>query len=483
MLQEVGYSNHRSHKRQKYAIGKAGFASAVVSLDLIVIVLASTLSGALYHLVAYGLVGPAVDFISYGLIAGACFILPLAYKGRYEVEYYLDGANGLAETFASWTYAILAMTLIGFLANATDDASRGWLLAFYVTGLAGLAIVDDRLHQWVASAIRSGFLAPRRVMLVGDAERLSRFAARHPQEGLGIEISNTACLPSPDDLAEMSAAELREHLNGAVVRGRENRISDVVLLVDPSHDDALRRLTDALMDLPAAIHLGGWSLIERFPGVRADRIGRVKTLTLVRSPLSAFESFAKRLFDVSFTVLALLIASPILLLAAIAIKLDSRGPVFFRQRRLGFNQQEFKIWKLRTMTTLDDGDHVEQASKGDARITRVGAVLRRTNLDELPQLFNVLRGQMSLVGPRPHAVAHDRRYERTIDRYARRLNVKPGITGWAQVNGCRGPTLADQEMKERLRHDLYYIDNWSIAFDLLILLMTVVSPRAYRNAF
>ncbi|MBU2581847.1 MAG: exopolysaccharide biosynthesis polyprenyl glycosylphosphotransferase [Alphaproteobacteria bacterium] len=483
MLQEVGYSDRKALRRTKYAVGNAGFSSAVAALEIVTILTASTLSGALYHLIVYRVIGPIGDFVGYGLIAAACFIVPFASRGKYVVENYLDGTRSFAELFAAWTYAILGMTLVAFLAYNTDTASRGWLLVFYSIGLAALAFLDDRLHQWVAGAVRSGLVAPRRLMLVGEADRLAGFMANLPNKGLGVEITNTAILPPESELGAMSAAGIREYLKEGVARGREGGVSDVVIMLDPNKDELLRRLTDGLMDLPATIHLGGWSLIERFPGLRADRIGHIKTLMLVRPPLSVFESAAKRLFDVCLALVALLLVSPILLIAALAIRLDSPGPVFFRQRRRGFNQQEFRIWKFRTMTSLDDGDHVVQAAEGDARITRVGAFLRRTNIDELPQLLNVLQGEMSLVGPRPHAIAHDRRYERTVDRYACRLNVKPGITGWAQVNGFRGPTVADEAMNDRVRHDLYYIDNWSIAFDLLILLMTVVSPRAYRNAF
>jgi lipopolysaccharide/colanic/teichoic acid biosynthesis glycosyltransferase len=164
------------------------------------------------------------------------------------------------------------------------------------------------------------------------------------------------------------------------------------------------------------------------------------------------------------------------------VKLNSRGPAFFLQRRYGFNQQPFRILKFRTMLTMDDGDVVRQATKADPRITPVGRFLRRWNIDELPQLVNVLRGEMSLVGPRPHALAHDHEYERRIALYARRHNVKPGITGWAQVNGFRGETSTDEKMKGRVEMDLHYIDKWSIWMDLSIILQTVFSPKAYRNA-
>ena len=191
---------------------------------------------------------------------------------------------------------------------------------------------------------------------------------------------------------------------------------------------------------------------------------------------------AKRWFDLVVSAITLLLLAPLFAVIALAIKHESKGPVFFRQRRRGYNTAEFKIWKFRTMTTLEDGDVIEQVKQNDGRVTTVGRLLRRTSLDELPQLVNVLMGEMSLVGPRPHAVAHDRSFEKRIADYPRRLNVKPGITGWAQVNGFRGATMTDEAMRQRVDHDLFYIDNCSLGFDLYILLLTVISPKTSRNA-
>jgi exopolysaccharide biosynthesis polyprenyl glycosylphosphotransferase len=177
-----------------------------------------------------------------------------------------------------------------------------------------------------------------------------------------------------------------------------------------------------------------------------------------------------------------MLLSPVFIVIAILIKLDSPGPVFFRQRRYGFNQQPFQIFKFRSMSTMDDGRIIEQVKPGDPRVTKIGRFMRRWNFDELPQLLNVLRGDMSLVGPRPHAVAHDQHFERSIALYARRHNVKPGITGWAQVNGFRGETSTQEQMRQRVEFDLYYIDYWSLLLDLRILFLTVFSSKAYRNA-
>ena len=191
----------------------------------------------------------------------------------------------------------------------------------------------------------------------------------------------------------------------------------------------------------------------------------------------------KRGEDLILGSLALLLFSPLMLAIALAIKLTSPGPVFFRQKRYGLHKQPFLIWKFRTMTVCEDGDHIEQARRNDPRVTPVGAFLRRTSLDELPQLFNVLKGEMSLVGPRPHAISHDEAFRKLVPRYDERFQVRPGMTGWAQVNGYRGEIKTLEELQKRIEHDLYYIENWSLWFDLKILWLTVwrgfIHPKAY----
>ena len=191
---------------------------------------------------------------------------------------------------------------------------------------------------------------------------------------------------------------------------------------------------------------------------------------------------AKRVVDVAVAGFALVAVLPVMVLAAAAIKLDSSGPVIFRQRRSGFDQREFTIYKFRTMHALDDGAAIRQARRGDARITRVGAFLRRTSIDELPQLLNVLRGEMSLVGPRPHAIAHDQAFMASVGNYRMRHRVKPGITGWAQISGCRGETAHPEQIERRVELDLWYISHWSLRLDLRILCRTaldVVHHDAY----
>ena len=257
----------------------------------------------------------------------------------------------------------------------------------------------------------------------------------------------------------------------------------IYLMVPWSATATIERCADTFLALPVEIHLGPEQILHKFEEVELSRLGPLASLQITRVALSRLEIVQKRLFDLFFAAVGLIALTPLLVAIAILVKLDSPGPVFFVQRRYGFNQQPFRIIKFRTMRTLDDGDVIAQARPGDPRLTKVGRWLRRWNLDEIPQLFNVLTGDMSLVGPRPHALSHDQDFVRRIALYARRHNVKPGITGWAQIHGWRGETDTDEKMRKRVEYDLFYVDNWSLWLDLTILLRTVLTPAAYKNAY
>jgi undecaprenyl-phosphate galactose phosphotransferase/putative colanic acid biosynthesis UDP-glucose lipid carrier transferase len=206
-------------------------------------------------------------------------------------------------------------------------------------------------------------------------------------------------------------------------------------------------------------------------------------IDLQRAPMTGYEQAVKRTFDVIIATASLVILSPLMLISALITKLESSGPVVFRQTRNGFNGRPFVIYKFRTMKVMEDGPEVLQARRNDPRVTVFGRLLRRTSIDELPQLFNVLKGDMSIVGPRPHAIAHDNEYGRLIADYAFRMHVKPGMTGWAQVHGYRGGTKRVEQMSKRVELDLWYINNWSLGLDLQILLRTVFELARSRNAY
>lgn len=216
---------------------------------------------------------------------------------------------------------------------------------------------------------------------------------------------------------------------------------------------------------------------------RWDQIGQVQTLSVFDTPFAGFSSWIKRIEDIIFSSIILVLISPILLAIAIGIKLTSKGPVIFKQYRYGLDGRKIDVWKFRSMTTMDQGSHIKQATKNDPRITPFGGFLRRTSLDELPQFFNVLQGTMSIVGPRPHAVAHNEEYRRIVDRYMLRHKVKPGITGWAQINGYRGETDTLDKMEKRVEFDLDYIHQWSIWMDIKIIFITVFKGFTGSNAY
>jgi putative colanic acid biosynthesis UDP-glucose lipid carrier transferase len=240
-------------------------------------------------------------------------------------------------------------------------------------------------------------------------------------------------------------------------------------------------LIDELSVLPVDV----WLCPAEFdmPILGTSRLGALSLLQVKPKPIRDWGYVLKLTLDYVLGAISLILFAPLMLAVALAIKLDSPGPVLFKQRRHGYNHRLIHVYKFRTMRVAEDGAVVVQARKDDDRVTRIGKFLRRTSIDELPQLFNVLKGEMSLVGPRPHAVAHNQLYCARLERYANRHCVKPGMTGWAQIHGFRGPTEDPEKMRKRVQMDLYYIENWSISLDLKIIALTPFVGFVHRNAF
>jgi len=242
-------------------------------------------------------------------------------------------------------------------------------------------------------------------------------------------------------------------------------------------------LLNKLRILPRAIYLMPDEDVAGLLRLEVQAVGNDLVVEVQRAPLSPTETLIKRVIDLAIASVCLVIMAPVLLLIGLIIKLDSPGPMLFKQERLGHRSRPFRILKFRTMRVMEDGDSVVQASKNDSRITRVGRILRRTSIDELPQLVNVLKGEMSIIGPRPHAVAHDRLFSMLVDNYELRQHVKPGITGWAQVNGYRGETAQVELMRSRIEMDIWYATNCSLLLDAQILLRTSYELFRQRNAY
>jgi Undecaprenyl-phosphate glucose phosphotransferase len=384
-----------------------------------------------------------------------------------------------------WNVTFISLLVVGFLTKVTVVYSRGWVIVFYGVGILLILLLRHLSVALVTHGTRSGLISTKRVFLLGTAAGIEAFIGRYDPASLGVRIVGCRFLASVGKSMRPEArqAALHRDLKAALLGARDVQ-PDAVFIITPWADaDTIDQSVDVMLSLPAEIHLGPEDVLHRFHNAQLARLGPLSSLQLTRLPLSRLEVLQKRVFDLLASALLLVALTPLLLIVAVLIKLDSPGPVFFLQQRYGFNQRPFRIIKFRTMCTLDDGPIVPQATRDDPRVTRLGRWLRRWNIDEIPQLLNVLKGDMSLVGPRPHALSHNQAYEQTIASYARRHNVKPGITGWAQINGFRGETDTNEKMEKRVEHDLYYIDNWSLGFDLLILLRTAFSPAARRNAY
>ena len=456
-------------------------------LETVIITALSMATGAAYHLFMYGEAGPLSQFLGLGLLVAALFEMPLVVHAHYRTEHEHAGRRNVMQLVNSWTYAFLCVALIALVTKTGGNISRGWLVLFFAAGLAAVVGFEWAMRRGLDIASSYGLsVAARRLAIIGTREEIERFRKDHIASNSDNEIVAAKALPeggwrAAKDDGSNDIKSFSLWLDPLMDTVRQHGVTDIVILCEWAHGTEAMGIAEQFLDMPVAVHLGRIGVVENFPQMRVAKLGHARTLVLRNEPLSTTQMLAKRVFDLIASAVALLLLLPVFLTVAALIKLDSQGPVFFLQRRRGFNLQEFRIWKFRTMTTMDDGDEIQQATSDDARVTRLGRLLRRFNIDELPQLINVLLGDMSLVGPRPHAVAHDRHYERVIARYARRLNVKPGITGWAQINGFRGAT-DDSAMQDRVTHDLHYIENWSIALDVYIVLMTVLSPRAYRNA-
>jgi putative colanic acid biosynthesis UDP-glucose lipid carrier transferase len=264
---------------------------------------------------------------------------------------------------------------------------------------------------------------------------------------------------------------------------RAHAISRVYLALPmstaPRIEELLRELRDTTASVYFVPNIFAFDLVQ----ARCVEINGMPAFSICDSPLQGMSGFWKRVFDVVFASIALAFASPVLLAVALAIKYSSQGPILFKQRRYGLNGEEILVYKFRSMTVCEDGPVVAQATEKDSRVTPLGAFLRRTSLDELPQIFNVLEGKMSFVGPRPHAVAHNEEYRKLINGYMIRHKVRPGITGWAQVNGLRGETSTVDKMHLRVQYDLDYLKNWSLWLDLKILMSTALTVVNDRNAY
>jgi Undecaprenyl-phosphate glucose phosphotransferase len=396
-----------------------------------------------------------------------------AIETRPRHEFIWTGLSAVTVAFALFIAAM-------FLFKIADSYSRGTLISQFVCIFAAIVTVRGVAYSRLQAGLSGGRIEVRRVVLIGGREHCSKLSRR--LNFAGIRTIRTFGFPHEHgiDLRQPGAeAAYARHL----IEGCRTANADVVILADETHRFATRSLGLALSELPADIHIIPVEAVAMVEAARVVELGNMVAIQIARRPLSPMDRFFKRSCDLVLAAAGLVVLAPLLLLVALMIKLDSPGPIIFQQTRHGFNNKLIRVWKFRSMSVMEDGANFKQVVKGDGRITRVGRFLRRTNIDELPQLVNVLLGDMSIVGPRPHAIAHDEMFADLIWPFYRRHNVKPGITGWAQVNGFRGETDTLEKMQRRIECDLYYIDNWSLLLDIRIVIMTLFSAAAYSNAY
>jgi putative colanic acid biosynthesis UDP-glucose lipid carrier transferase len=398
---------------------------------------------------------------------------------------------------------VFSLTFPGRVPHGTSAAAiarevlSGWVLAVALLLMLGwatrtLGSFDSRvLGAWVAvtpvalfaAHLATPLVLPRvlaaeglqRVAVVAGAGSLGRHLAGRiaATPYLGIRVAGFFDDRAPERLEAIEPGRLLGGLDQLAEYAKKHRVDLIYVTLPMASQPRIMKLLDELHDTTASVYFTPDIFIFDLIQGRVDSIGGIPVLAVCETPFSGMNGVVKRASDIVLAALILVLIAPILAAIALGVKLSSPGPVLFRQRRYGLDGREIVVYKFRSMTVTEDGPVVKQATKNDTRVTRFGAFMRKTSLDELPQFINVLQGRMSIVGPRPHAVAHNEMYRKLIKSYMVRHKVRPGITGWAQVNGLRGETETVEKMKARIEYDLDYLRNWSLGLDLAIIWKTI----------
>lgn len=390
-----------------------------------------------------------------------------------------------ARLWLTWIVVVLGLLFLGYSSKTSELYSRRVLLSwFIITPL--LLIIWRGWLQIVLASLRQRGLNTRQVAIVG-ARELGAYLARTiidaPWMGLRPVGFYDDRKPAGERPLVHEPVEVIGNLEMLLRHAREGRIDIVYITLPMSAEKRVQQLLARLSDTTASVYIIPDFFMFDLLHASWGTIGDLPAVSISETPFYGVDGLIKRIEDIVLASILLVVVAIPLVLIAIGVKLSSPGPVIFKQHRYGLRGNKIEVWKFRSMTVCENGGDVVQARKQDPRVTRFGAFLRRTSLDELPQLFNVLQGHMSLVGPRPHAVNHNEQYRRLIDRYMLRHKVKPGITGLAQVNGWRGETDSLDKMQKRVEHDLAYIHNWSLWLDLKIIFLTAFRAFNDKNAY
>lgn len=406
--------------------------------------------------------------------------------GLYEMASLRHGLKSIALSFAAcfasgiFNYLLARLGLI--------DLPPVWIAAWLVLAAVYSIITRGVIALWARPLDRAGRFRKRIAIVGGGKAAEEAIETLEASPDLDIDIVGLF----DDRFDDRSPEAIRAHrklgkISDLALFAREHRIDLIIVAIPLSAEARLLQILKRLWELPVDIRISGQASKLKLSPRAYTQLGNLPLLAVFDRPLTGWSSFLKSAMDRSLAFLFIVLFSPILAVTALAVRLDSKGPILFKQRRYGFNNELIEVYKFRSMyVDRSDADATRLVSKGDPRVTPVGRFIRKTSLDELPQLFNVLKGSLSLVGPRPHATqakAQEALYEQVVDGYFARHRVKPGITGWAQINGWRGETDTKEKIEQRVLFDLDYIDQWSLGFDLYILAKTPLALLKTQNAY
>jgi Undecaprenyl-phosphate glucose phosphotransferase len=438
--------------------------------------------------VAEPIVAGRLAFLVAVTTVGLATVVAFELLRLYTLSAFASPLRQMPRLLLGWTAAFAVLIASVFFLKMGHEFSRGWFAMWYVAGAAAIFIERFALSTLVRRWTQEGRLYRRAAIYGGGT--LSEALIRELEIDVDSDVRITGIFDDRgDDRVDRVIAGYPRlgNIEALVEFARSTRLDMIIIALPITAERRLVDLTRALSVLPAEVKLPARSSALRFTSETYSRVGNVAMIDLVEKPIADWGVVGKWAFDKIIATLALLLLAPVMLAVAVAIKLDSRGPVLFRQRRHGFNNELIEIFKFRSMyVDRCDANAAKLVTKDDPRVTRVGRFIRKTSLDELPQLFNVIAGSLSLVGPRPHALeakAAGELYVSVVDGYFGRHKVQPGITGWAQINGWRGETDTPEKIQKRVEHDIYYIENWSLLLDLLILIKTPFALLKSENAY
>jgi len=390
--------------------------------------------------------------------------------------------NRVMVIFTSTTLSFLLVTAVLFLLKESETFSRFVVFSWYLLTLSSFIIWRIAFRLTKRNLYKQG-VNLRHVAIIGlnpVGRTLLKEIEKYPE--LGLKFVGFYDDRDSERL-KGDLSQLKGNVNDALKLAQSGALDSVYICIPLIAETRIARIIHKLSDSTVNVFMVPDFLLSTLMHGNIGSLGNLDTISVFEEPLSGSKELYKRSFDILFSAMILVLISPILLAIAIAIKTTSKGPILFKQNRYGLDGKQIGVHKFRSMMVMENTDKVTQATKNDTRITKVGAFLRKTSLDELPQFYDVLIGKMSVVGPRPHAVAHNEEYRKLVDYYMLRHKVKPGITGWAQINGWRGETDTIEKMEKRIEYDLQYIRNWSLWWDIKIVFMTVFKGFINKNAY